>query len=137
MFPRDGVNYDRRAATLACALRCEDESLTDQSSKDEADINVLMRRFGVTGVVAQSVRVPQYADFTDAVSDYQSAMNMLIQAQESFMAMPAQLRKELDNDPQKFLEWCSDEKNLPRMRELGLAVPAEPAPEKEPAAGDS
>ena len=32
--------------------------------------------------------------------------------------------QELGNDPQAFVEFCSDEANLDEMRKLGLAIPA-------------
>lgn len=108
------------------------ETLTQQSGKEEADINVLVKRFGVTGIMPQNVRVPVYSDFTDSITDYHSAMNILVQTRESFMAMPADVRSRFANDPQKFLEFCSNPENLPEMRKLGLAVPAADAPVEDP-----
>lgn len=107
-------------------------SLAVQSQKGEADINKIVRDFGVTGRPPPgSVRVPLYGDFTDTVDDYASAVYMVKAAQESFLAMPAELRKKLDNDPQKFLDWCADPDNRPEMYKLGLAVPP-PEPERPP-----
>lgn len=108
-------------------LECKDESRAVQSQKEEADINTIVKRFGLTGQLPQSVRVPTYGDFGDEVFDYTSAMLAIRRADESFMAMPADVRARFQNDPQQFVEFCSDEKNLDEMRKLGLAVPkAEP-----------
>lgn len=97
-------------------------SLTVQSQKDEADINTIVRRFGVTGLVPNSVRVPTFGDFT-GVSDYRTALDSIKKANDSFMLMDAEVRKRFDHDPQKFVAFCSDSKNLDEMRAMGLAVP--------------
>ena len=114
--------YDRRALTLTTGLFCDAPSLAVQSQKDEADINNIVRLFGVTGQLPQNVRVPTYGDF-DSVDDYQSALEAMRLADSSFMAMPAEVRDRFGHDPQKFVEFCSDSANLEEMRKLGLAVP--------------
>lgn len=114
--------YDRRAASDAASVSEFSPSRTIQSQRDEADINNIVRNFGVTGRLPQGVRVPQYGDFT-VVDDYQTALEALKAASDSFAAMSAETRRRFDNDPQKFLEFCEDERNLDEMRKLGLAVP--------------
>lgn len=106
-------------------ILCEEPSLAQQQFKDDADINVLLERFKVTGVVPQGVRIPTYGDFT-GVTDYQSAANAMLKAEQSFMALDAKVRAQFENSPQVFLEFCSDPKNIDKLREMGLAVPAEP-----------
>lgn len=124
----DGVND---IASYTTALHCLDPSLAVQSEKDEADINTIVKRFRVTGELPQSVRAPTFADFTD-VFDFQSAQNALIEARESFMAMPADVRKRFNNDPQLFVEFCSDGENVEEMRKLGLVDPVPVVPEVVP-----
>lgn len=114
-------NYDRRKVSIETGLKCLEPSLTVQSQKEEADINTIVKNFGVTGVLPQGVRVPTYGDF-DVVDDYQSALHAIKAADESFMLMPADVRERFGNDPQKFLEFCADSANLEEMRKLGLAV---------------
>jgi len=130
-FPivRTTFNFDARAWSDAKGLRCEDPSRTIQSQKEEADINTIVRNFGLTGKVPVGVRVPQYGDFS-GVSDYREALEAIRAADESFLSMPSDLRKRLDNDPARFVEWCADPNNLEEMRKLGLAVPA-PVPPSE------
>lgn len=103
-------------------LECADASLTQQQFKDDVDINVLLERYKVTGQLPQGVRLPSYGDF-NGVSDYRSAMEAIRKATDSFMEMPASLRARFDNDPQKFLEFVSDEKNRDEIIALGLAAP--------------
>lgn len=126
--------YDVDARSDETGLACLDDSKAIQSQKDEADINVIVRNFGLTGKVPENVRVPQYGDF-DIVSDYQSAIQAVRDAEASFMMMPADVRARFENNPQYFLEFCSDAANLEEMRKLGLAVP-KPVEVEPPVSGD-
>jgi len=112
-------------------LVCDDPSLAQQQFKEDADINVLLERFKVTGQMPQGVVLPSYGDFSTVV-DFRSANDAIRRARDSFMELPAQLRARFQNDPQVFLEFCSDKANLPELRKLGLAPEAPP----EPARGD-
>lgn len=96
-------------------------SLTQQHMADECNINTIVRRFGLTGQVPVGMRLPQYGDFTGVI-DYQSALNAVMAAEKSFSSVPADIRKQFDNDPQKFLEFVDNPANLDKMYELGLAV---------------
>lgn len=121
--------YDPDLRSLETGLECKDVSLAVQSQRDEADINTIVRNFGVTGNLPANVRVPSYGDFT-GVDDYRSAIEAVRAAEASFMAMNAKVRAEFDNDPQLFLEFCENPANVERMKELGLAVStAPPAPD--------
>jgi phage internal scaffolding protein len=97
-------------------------SLTQQGMAEQADINWIVRNFMPTAI-PQNVRQPMYGDFT-GITDYRTALEQVASARNSFMQMPAELRAKLDQDPQKFIDWCADPKNLEEMRALGLAVPA-------------
>lgn len=130
-FVRTEGNYDADGLSTETGLRCLDASRTIQSQKDEADINVIVKNFGITGKMPENVRVPRFGDF-EMVGDYRDAIHAVREAEASFMAMPANVRSEFENDPQLFLEFCGDPANLPRMRELGLAVPL-PTPPDPPA----
>ena len=48
-FVRSPYNYDMSAVSDETGLCCEDESLAIQSAKEDADINTIVRRFGLTG----------------------------------------------------------------------------------------
>lgn len=122
IFCRSAVNYDRKEASLENGLHCKDPSLTVQSQAEEADINTIVRNFGVTGLLPQNVRVPTFDDFS-GIDDYRTAIETIREAEKSFLAMPSDVRRRFDDDPQKFVEYCSDSRNLEEMRKLGLAVP--------------
>lgn len=116
--------YDVKAASdEAAELATPDGpgvSLTVQSQAEDADINVLMHRYGITGRMPENVRIPSYGDFTE-VTDFRSALEAVRRAEEGFMELPARVRAEFQNDPQLLLQFAADPANLPRMRELGLA----------------
>lgn len=123
---RSGGSYRKDENSLENGFDClsdhEDHlSKTVQSERDNADINVIVKRFKVTGQLPQGVRVPSYGDYT-TVSDFRTAMNMVREAEENFMELPSQVRFKFGNDPQAFLEFCQDPANVPEMVKMGLAV---------------
>lgn len=127
-FLRTPYNYDVDAVSNETGLSCPEPTLAQQQFKEEADINTIMERFGQTGQVPTSVRMPEYGDFT-GISDYHSAMNAIIAAQDSFDQMPAKVRARFDNDPAKFVEFCLDESNREDAVALGLVEAVKQAAE--------
>lgn len=121
-FVRQANGYDVDEASDASGLFCADESLTVQSQKDEADINVLVRRFGVTGMMPV-VEVPEALLGHFEEFDMMTAQNLMIDARESFMSLDASVRARFGNDPMAFVQFCGDSVNLPELRKLGLAKP--------------
>lgn len=119
VFLRTPYNYDRDAVSDDTGLRCDDPSLTKQEFKEDADINVIVRRFNVTGQLPQGVVAPVFQDF-EGVFDFQSAMNVIAGAESAFMSMPAEVRYRFHNDPHEFVAFCSDESNRAEAERLGL-----------------
>lgn len=118
-------------------------SMTRQEFVDECDINAMMERMEKHGVWPMPpVDVePQYLDLTSVPNNLMEVMDQLNEATAAFMALPAKVRKEFDNDAVKFVEFACDPANLDRMREFELAPPkaepvvaaAAPAPAAAPA----
>lgn len=127
-FVRSAYNYDMSTAGDESGLKCRDLSLAVQDQKDEVDINTLVRRFGLTGQLPQNVRAPMWGDFSE-VGDYQSAMQATIDARNSFMQMPPDVRARFQNDPGAFVDFCSDDKNVDEMRKMGLCLPQDLPPD--------
>lgn len=124
------AEYDPEAVSDENGLKCEDESLAIQSQRDDADINVIVKRFGITGKLPESIVVPSYQDFAE-VFDFQSAMNVVALANQEFMRLPADVRERFGNNPQKFVAFCEVPENLEELVKMGLAVKRpEPEPEK-------
>jgi len=114
--------YDTNKAGDESALECRDPTLTQQHMKDECDINVLVKRFVVTGEIPQLNMPPLQGDFTEAPT-YQEALNLMVEAQHAFMQHPAEVRARFENDPAKFVDFCSDPKNADDLRKMGLYSP--------------
>jgi len=124
-FVRHPYNYDADRASVLAGLACLEPTMAQQQFRDECNINVIVERFGLTGQLPSNVRAPEYGDFTSVV-DFQTAMQAVRQAQESFMLFPAEVRERFGNDPQRLLEFCADSANLDEARKLGLVMPSEP-----------
>lgn len=129
-FLRTENNYDRNAASDASGVDCQKakDGMCKQEFAEECDINTIVRRFGITGEVPQGVRMPTYQDFTSNF-DFHTAANAIALARESFDAMPADVRARFQNDPGRFVDFCSDRKNLDEARRLGLVPAAEIVPD--------
>lgn len=116
-------------------LKFLDKSRTVQADAKEADINFIVKRFGITGELPQNLEYITEADLVDVPDTYQAHMDILLKAQSQFMEMPADVRSRFANDPGRFLTFVSDPANLDEMRKLGLAVPAaQPVSVQPPAA---
>lgn len=114
-------------------LICKDKSLTKQSFKKDVNINNIMSRYKRTQVLDYVNSNPGiYGDFSD-VTDYQGALNQIMAARELFESLPAEIRKNFDNDPAKFLDFADNPENETKMIEMGLLNAPEPAPEPAPA----
>lgn len=126
MFNRAPYNYDVDAASNEAGLMCLDKSLAQQHELEETDINVIVKRFGVTGMLPQRTLPPLFGDFTDVV-DFREAQTKIREAQEAFDALPAEVRFRFGNDPAEFVEFATDEANIDELRKLGLAKAVEAA----------
>lgn len=133
VFVRSPFNYDVDEASLKSGFECDEPTLAQQQFLEETDINEIVRRFGVTGQVPVSTRMPMAEDFV-GITDYHTAMNAVRAGQESFDGLPAEVRERFDNDPGRFVEFCLDPKNLDEAVSLGLAPakPVVPTPEERP-----
>ena len=123
IFLRTPYNYDRDAASNESGLACEEPSLAQQHHKEECDINTILQKFNITGMLPENTLSPRYGDFS-GVGDYHTALNRVIAAQDEFEALPAQIRARFDNDPSKLIEFLDDENNRPEAEELGLVEKA-------------
>lgn len=102
-----------------------DSSLTMQNFAAECDISNIMRSFAKTGLVNHVNRYQgQYGDFADAPT-YHEAMNIIVEAQDAFDSLPANLRAKFANDPAQFLDFVHNPENEKEMIELGLANPSQ------------
>lgn len=96
-------------------------SMTKQSFKNECDINGIMAKFEKTGIIEHARNYQ--GDYTDCIniSDYHTAHNQILAAQDAFASLPASIRKKFENDPYAFISFAQDPANHQEMVDLGLA----------------
>lgn len=124
--------YDGQRVRLAKSFSLD--SRTKQSFKDECDLNQIIERYARTGVLDHmSSTTPKYIDCT-TVSDYQTAMTAITEAQDQFAALPARVRRFFDNDPEQFLAAFENPDMRDDLLDLGLieAPPAQSDPQDPP-----
>lgn len=118
---------------------------TDQSFKDEADINTIMAKYQSTGELpVLNATEAQWLDVTGM--DFQQHMQFIIDAEQMFSELPSSVRDRFGNDPSAFLDYTADPDNRTELARMGLLTPEAteailhpvtfntPAP---PASGDS
>lgn len=128
LFLRSSFNYDREAVSNETALSCLDESKAIQSAEEESNINTIVRRFGISGELPGGVDMPQSGDFTN-IPDFHTAMNLVRQAQEEFVRVPAEIRARFNNDPGRFMSFFDDPANYDEALKLGLVNARPPVPD--------
>lgn len=98
-------------------------TLTKQCFQEECNIDSILAKYSNTGVI-DHLKMTQgnYGDFLD-VQDYHTSVNQVVEAQEMFMSLPAQLRARFQNDPGMFLDFVSKDENQLEMAKLGLLKP--------------
>lgn len=95
---------------------------TKQSFKDMCDINHILKRQRVSGIIDHVNQFKgEFGDFIDVV-DYQSSLEQIKAAQALFDGLPARVRSKFNNDPASFLDFAGNLENQEEMIELGLAT---------------
>lgn len=114
---------------------------TDQSFKDDCNVNFIVSRFMKTGQISHlAKRQGHYSDMSYAPSDLLEAYKVVKDAEEAFASLPAAVRKRFENNPSEILQFLEDPKNRDEAIELGLIpetkldplVPKESSDSKKP-----
>lgn len=126
VFVRSALNFDPDENSLQNGIAFDpEESVVQQQFAADSDINEIVRRFGLTGELPNGIDMPVSGDFT-GVTDFHTAMNLVRQAQESFLTLPADIRERFSNDPARVIAFMDDERNREEAVQLGiLAKPVE------------
>lgn len=109
-----------------------DDIRVEQAHGNEQNINTIMKKYRITGVLPDPVLPGVYGDFSGA-EDFHTAQDKLIKAKNMFMALPSDLRTTFKNDPGLFLNFVNDPANRAEAQEMGL-IPSDDPPK--PAIGD-
>jgi len=108
-------------------------SKTQQQFKQDADINNIISKYAKTGQITHlSKKKGSYVDLS-AISDYQTSLQTVIDANSAFNSLSSQIRHRFANDPSMLLSFLQDPSNMEEGIKLGLlerpktAAPAAPA----------
>ena len=103
-------------------IKFEGQGRTHQEFADDANINVIMKRFLATGVFTHiQAGEPFYGDFSEA-TDYATAVARVRDADEAFDGLPSAVRALCENDPEKFLIALSNPETAAQLVKAGLEV---------------
>lgn len=112
--------WSDRSRRVVRMAEVPEDSVTKQEFRDECDLNIIVARAmkGVPPVFINQAE-PMYGDFSEMPTIAQ-AHEIVLAAQESFMTLPAALRRELGNDPANI-----DELTQEQLQRYGLLKPQE------------
>ncbi len=90
---------------------------TKQSQKDECDINKLLERSARSGSLSHLQQFEaQYGTYANY--DFEEHINTIAEGQNIFEHLPAEIKREFAQSPQRFFEYVTDEANKDRLPEL-------------------
>lgn len=127
-------NYDPDQVSRDTATECRDDTKTQQNTREETDINLIVERFTKTGTLPQVSLPARFGDFTD-VPTFQEARDRINESDRAFMALPARVRAEFDNNPAAWLETVDkalEADDRSELRRMGLQVEDRPPPPEIP-----
>lgn len=94
--------------------------MTDQSGLKASNINNIMEQYKRTGVLPEvRQKIARYVDNTE-IPSLEEAHDIIVEAREMFMALPAQVRKLMDNDPTRLVEFIKDPENVDVLIKYGV-----------------
>jgi phage internal scaffolding protein len=97
------------------------ESLTQQHFKKEQDVRNIIKQYDRTGLINNVQRgIAQYGDFSE-VNEYREAMDIVINANNTFEQLPSDVRQRFGNDAGAFFEFATNPANAEEMIAMGLA----------------
>lgn len=97
-------------------------SRTKQDFVEECDINNIMRRYEVNGILPiGNAQEPVFADVSE-YGDYRESLHRVMAASDAFNSLPSELRKKFDYDPQKMIDFIKDPANKEECIKYGFIV---------------
>lgn len=119
--------FDRQRVSL----ETKGPSRVDQSQRDLVDINKIVARAQKTGHWPYNPNRGEafYADASQ-VTDLLESFEIVQRAEAAFAALPAEVRRAMDNDPRNLESWLADPANIETAAQHGLVNLPPEAPEE-------
>ncbi len=111
---------------------------TQQCYTDECNIEKIMARASAGGTITHLAKYEgTYSDFSDF--DFHEQSNKLAMGNEIFAQLPAEIRREFGQNPQKFFNYVNDPANKDDLLKKlpGLARPGTQLPQVSPPTADA
>jgi len=135
---KNETHTERANGRLRVQIDCSRGGRTDQTQRDRCNINTIMAKAQMTGMLPNMDRQAQaqYGDFSNA-EDYQTMCNKVVQAKEQFLNLPSNIRNRFNNDPAQLIGFLNDPTNdaeaitlklrkAPNLPKQPIRVPADP-----------
>ena len=100
-FKKDVRKYGDKLAALQSVP--EGESLTRQDHAAACNINAIYAKTQRGEIVLSSSVMPEYGEFNQ-LDGYDVALEKIMEAEDSFMQLPATVRKLYNNDPKEYYD---------------------------------
>lgn len=129
MFP---TRYSARVPTEGTVN--DEQSLTLQSEYEGTTIDYYLKRYSATGLLGDPQRqaTARFDDVSE-VSDFQTALNKVLEVQRAFGELSAEERRKYDDDPQVWIAHLVEEQQkLVKPVELVEPVESKPVSTAEP-----
>lgn len=111
-------NHTRRRITLDCS----EPQLTDQSYKNQCDINIIMEQYKKTGLLPQQTTLqPKYTDNT-IIPTLEDAFNITNAAIDAFNSLPPDIRRLMDNNPAQLELFIQNPENEYVLKKHGIII---------------
>lgn len=97
-------------------------SRTKQSELEASDINNIMSRYALEGILPSNIHDPNtalYGDFTE-VHDYQTNLAAVQEAEDKFNSLPSELRRKFDYSPQNMIDFIMNPDNKEECVKYGF-----------------
>jgi phage internal scaffolding protein len=93
--------------------------ITEQAHKKECDVNLIIRKYDRTGLISHISKIEGVFGNMSGI-DFKTAQDKIINAQNMFNQLPAEIRKRFENSPEGLLEFMDNSENRAEAIELGL-----------------
>lgn len=97
------------------------EGITEQSHKQECDMNYILKDYARTGFIKHANQnAGKYDDVTSV--DFQTAMNTVANVKSMFEGLPSEVRAEFSHNPSNFLDYVQNPANTKVLADRGILV---------------
>lgn len=123
VFFKTPNNHDTLAESLRTSTYCEDPSLTDQSFKEEVNINTIMDR--VKAGAQLPITLPEHFGDATTIPQYIESVQKIAENNATFYNLAPAIREEFMNDPTRWTVQVMkdlDKGDLNNLKRMGINI---------------